>query len=566
MEETNMRLRMIAVTAAVGLMGLLLGSCVSDGRQAVQMEPGDPAEEAAVSAPAEGESASADPFAAWGQGPLEGEFRRDYEREEVDVRLAQFFKLLMSHDYFGQFTRGDPVFEDYLVTYFGLEGGPYYLGRGVERTVYDQDETVRSRYRRVLIDEEGENGESRWWQIRHLQNGEEYLYETLVGPYGVPREIRYRQPGREGYGSRGTSLGEAVVRAEERMSPQEIRDRLAEQRRSEMDGGMIDFYEGIEETSRETITAAGRKVYTIRLEGEMRSEDAGTVAVFYSPDVPGGIVRITMAGQVYAEITGWIDDGRRIIEPDMVQGGGAAAAADTPGSAEAAAAPAESEGSPSAPVRLTPGSPHRGSVAAGETSYYTVPVSSRSDVVVELTGLDGAAALYSFGSDSSFDQWRTGSEGGTPSITEYFVPKGGALYFTVEPMSDRGLQYTVQVRSDQLLDPLGVRTRGDYRSRTEPLQQGENRLLVLPGALNYYELPVQEQDSVTLKVAGLQEGAASFDFLTVADGSYAGLSGMQRSPSEKEISLQGLQSGSTLYFYLVASEQARERELTVTVE
>jgi hypothetical protein len=41
---------------------------------------------------------------------------------------------------------------------------------------------------------------------------------------------------------------------------------------------------------------------------------------------------------------------------------------------------------------------------------------------------------------------------------------------------------------------------------------------------------------------------------------------MQRSPQKKEITLGGLEAGSRLIFFLVASREAREAELTITVE
>jgi hypothetical protein len=139
-------------------------------------------------------------------------------------------------------------------------------------------------------------------------------------------------------------------------------------------------------------------------------------------------------------------------------------------------------------------------------------------------------------------------------------------YFTVQSRDGKGIEYIVRVTANPLLDALGVRTRGEYRDRAQTLQRGSNALTARPGGLSYYELSPAEQGSATLTVEGLEEGQAKFALVAVSGGTYSALSSRKTSASTKQIMIQGVEPGSRLYFYLVTTKDATEREITVTVE
>ncbi|MDY7027275.1 MAG: hypothetical protein SVR04_03145 [Spirochaetota bacterium] len=518
------------------------------------------------------------PFPGWENGPMADSFRRDYTMEEVVQDIVQFHRMLESYDYFGQYTRGDAIFEDYLVTIFGIENGPYYEGKGVELSLYGQNGEVQNSYRRVLLEK---NEDGSLWQQRQSQFQQEIFYETQVGPYGVPREIRYRDVPTGRAVGRSTFLGENVAEVEGQLSPEEIQARLDEERGEEVRMYMPPFYQGLKEAGRETVKAAGREVYTVRFTAEAAAEHISELELYYSPDVPGGVVRLSINGQALAEISEWIDMAEQVIAEDEVMKvdqfaavpveGPAAAPGVGPGAGPGSGSEGyRSEGSADEPVELFVGEEHYGAVLKGEKSYYKVVAPERGDLHCEVMDMNGAGVLQNYVGDSSYSEWRSGSEGGRLNFTEYFVQTGDSIYFTIEAQEDQdipGLAYRVVITSDPMLDSLGVRMYADYRAEAKALETGESvRIEAAPGDLRYFAVQPGDKDELQLTIRNISSGELDFRFLEVLDGSYGGMSGMQRSADEKVIRVNGLSEGSTAYFYLIAAPWIETRPVSVTVE
>ena len=546
----------------------------------------------------------------WEEGPLPDSFRRPLSSQLIDVMvaqqgatqgstqadqpidtekwavfqaLAQFHKMQLSYDYFGQFTTGDMIFEDYLISIYGLEEGPFYPGRGIEMSIYDGEGNVQVRYQRVML-EDSDSG--RWWQVRHSQR-EEILYELFTGPYGVPREVRFLPPGSElgrgpgsepGQPSRGkaesreTMLGQSVAEAESQLSPEQITQALSEDRFRELRSDIPqipEMYGGLEKQTSETIELGGRKVYAYRFSGQLTGSQPGTVNVWISPDIPGRIARISMNEITIAEITGWIDSAERFISEEQLEAGAQNSAA---GSRESTAGdqgsrPARSEGSPSQPVEIVPGTPQRGIVAGGGISYYRLVVNKRSDLQIRLNGMRGSAALYNYGSDESFTDWRNSSEGYEPSITEYYAEPDTVLYFSVEATDNSGAEYSVVAEESTLLDPLGVRMYAPYVEQSELLSRGTaTEIESAAGDLQFFAVETGDNQSMELQVSNLHPELIDFRFLDVLGGSYSQAGGSSTGSGSKVIRLDGLGENSTVYFYLTSAPDSGTRTITVSVK
>jgi hypothetical protein len=496
-------------------------------------------------------------FQDWIDGPQQEGFRREFSIRNVRETLVRFHLLQMSYDYYDQFTRGDHIFEDYLTTYYGLEKGPWFPGKGVERTVYDQNGGARMRYSRVLLSRQ-EGGD--WWQIVQRQGESEILHESLVGPYGIPREIRFIDPGSKAAGSRETMLGESVAEAEAMMSPEEISSRLNEDREEKVREKLPSIYADLEETGRGQVVVAGRSVYAARFTA---STEAGEIALYYSPDTPGGLLRMTFNGDVFMEITDWLENGKRVIDDSDIP-------VSPPGEEGFALDDGSiSEGLPSEPIELRVGEPHYGMVGPDEMSCYTVKAPYRGDLVIDIITECGYVSLYNFQEDNSFSEWVSGTEGTDVEHVTYYVEKGDRIFFGVEGHPEHGpegSEYTIALHLNPLLDPLGVRIYGDYAARAKTLRNGAtHRLRAMRGALEFYRIFVNGTDRMRVEVANVSLEDVDFKFLDVMNGSYGSMGGAWRSKNEKHIELTGLSEGSSVYFYLVTSPSSEPRDVRVRV-
>ncbi len=231
---------------------------------------------------------------------------KTYSEATLRKSLVQFHELLGSFDYFDQFTWGDYIFEDYLTVIYGLENSHFSTGEGSEISIYDKNGKIREKIIRTVIEKNSE-GEI-WWQTEHSRKGEDTVfYEVLVNRYFVPVTVRFRNSETGGLLSRDTMFGESVRDAMLNISEEEIKSKLDEEREDYAVQNLPSIYSRIKNSGSEVITAGGRKIETVHYIGELPSDEGpGTVDIWYSPDIPQGIVRINVNNETAAEISAWI--------------------------------------------------------------------------------------------------------------------------------------------------------------------------------------------------------------------------------------------------------------------
>ncbi len=238
--------------------------------------------------------------------------KKPYSNINFKKTLVQFHESLESFDYFNQFTWGDYVFEDYLTTIFGLEKSFYKEGCGSEISVYDNTGKVSQKIRRSLL--EINNKDEAWWQIEHIgDNGEKIFYEVLTNRFFVPVTVRFKNKETGKGFSRDTMFGESIKDLMLNMRDSEIRKKLNKERTEEALKKFPLIYTNLKNTGFETIEAGGRKIEAVHYQSYLSAEK-GTLDVWYTPEIPFGLVRIMMNKKTVAEITGWIDGAERKIK------------------------------------------------------------------------------------------------------------------------------------------------------------------------------------------------------------------------------------------------------------
>jgi hypothetical protein len=234
------------------------------------------------------------------EGPpeaVDGSLQREFGQSEVLRALVQFHHLVGSFEEFKQYREGFPSYEHYLETVFLLEDGPYYPGRAVSVNLYDEDGAVRHRLTRSLLEE---TARGRWWGIRQVQAGSEIYCEVRVGPRGLPREVRYRHPQSGEVVARRTEADQYAERVLREQGEEYLERELAERRSREMNSNLPVYYPGIVEIRRDEVeTKAGR----LRAAFFSNPDGPRGIAVWYSPDVLGNILKIVKpGGAVLAEL------------------------------------------------------------------------------------------------------------------------------------------------------------------------------------------------------------------------------------------------------------------------
>ena len=303
------------------------------------------------------------------------------------------------------------------------------------------------------------------WRMRYTTGFDdaEAQYEVDVIDGGVPLELRFQPEG-----------SNALAYVPTRMLVE--RDRLvAEGGRAEMQRLMSEFVaEELAETYRRAVPNAevvGEQVVVVAnaayasVHVLVGGDGATQLHLHLSPHAPGYLVlaeafvgedtapRFRTVLEVTEAATDTIfPDARRVTDDDLhlVQ--------EEQERARLAANAWPSEGSVDAPVALSVGEPHFGSVAPGGASYYRIDVDRRSDVYIEMSETDGHAGIEYFATDASFDSWLSASSGGDPS--QQITPAlPGSYYLLVRDLDDDplvGVSYSIAVRQDFVLIPTSV--------------------------------------------------------------------------------------------------------------
>ena len=493
--------------------------------------------------------------------------KKPYSQITLRKSLVQFHELINSFDYFNQFTWGDYIFEDYLTIIYGLDSSVYRTGDGCVISVYDSNGQVRETIGRSVIETNGK-GEI-WWQTEHTREGEEpVFYEVLTNRFSVPVTVRFRNSETGEAFSRDTMFGESVLDAMLSMSDKEIQEKLDEERDEYAVQKLMPVYENIKNIGVEVVEAGGKKIEAVHYQGEIPDNGGtGTLDVWYTPELPHGIVRIIMNRTTVAEITEWISGAERKITEDSPHelpaystGGGSA---DIPESGSA-----YSEGTPGDPVKLSVDEVWEGSVEAEGVSYYFFEVPEQGDVKCTVRDFTGLAELYYYGNDYSYKDWTTGSEGGELDFQEYAARKGDLLYFTVNDISDsysEGEKYYIDIQVDPLLDPLGVRMLNNYSSNPEVLDEGKNRIKISGSDISYFVFVMKEAGNIELIVDNYENEDERFEFIDVDKGSYSSSGYVDKSES-RLINITGLEKGASLYFYHVRKDGLKNKKINITVK
>ena len=480
--------------------------------------------------------------------------------------LVLFHEFLNSYDYFNQFTWGDYIFEDYLTVIYGLVNSPFKKGSGCEMSVYDNTGKIREKFIWSVIDINGK-GEV-WWQTEHRREDEESIfYEVLTNRFSVPVTVRFRNEETGKAFSRDTMFGESVLDASLRMSDDEIQAKLDEERGEDVLNKLLTVYENMKNSGVEKIEAGGKKIEAVHYQSKATDNaETGTLDVWYSPEIPQGIVRIAMNKKTVAEVTGWISGAeRKITENSPYE-----LPAYSTGNSEAkqSAVRTYSEGTAEDPVMLSSEEMWEGSVAPEGKSFYFFKVPSRGDVKCTVSGFTGLAELYFFGNDNSFSNWITGSEGGELDFQAYAAEKGDRLYFTVNDIKDsysEGEKYYIDVQVDPLLDPLGIRMLNKYKTDPEVLERGKNRIKISGSDILYFVYEMEENGNAELLVEDLDNENERFSFIDVEEGSYSSAEDSEVGNIRK-IRITGLKKGARLYFYLARKDNLKNKKINISVK
>jgi hypothetical protein len=277
-------------------------------------------------------------------------------------------------------------------------------------------------------------------------------------------------------------------------------------------------------------------------------DEYGTGADYWiSPDVPGSIVRIVYSSpglESYIvelqELT--VGNTSEIDISEIVEG------------AEVFKS-VGSEGSPPNPVTLMMGEPHAGRVGPGGTSYYRVTAERRADIYIEVQDLWNPAGLYYYGGDPTFFHWRSSSSGSELSAEEYFVEQGTDLFFTVvNTDSVEGREYTITVREDVFLSPVGIGMRGEIYYRARELKTGNSYTETLDiDGLTYYMTKVKRGRHLRISTSGLPAGVEVVWF-EASGGTFSGVY-IQREKGTSTIEVTDVSPGTVCYFYVVGDTE-----------
>lgn len=493
------------------------------------------------------------------------EIKNPYTEFTLKKSLVQFHEILSSYDYFSQFIWGDYIFEDCLTIIYGLESGQYEDGEGTEVSVYDNNGQVSEIIKRSVVESNGK--EEIWWQTEHVKGEKVVFYELLTNRFSVPVSVHFRNPENGKAFSRDTMFGESVRDAALSMSEDEIRAKLTEERNEDAVNKLYPIYENIKELGIETIEAGERKLKAVHYSAVLSEAGGGTLDVWYSPDIPQGIIRIVKDGQVVAEITAWLTGAEKQIteeNPDELP-------VYSTGTDDVIyeSSSSYSEGTAADPVKLDFEEIWEGSVEPEGVSYYYFEVPYRGDVNCTVSGFEGLAELYYYGSDYSFTDWITGSEGSELDFQNYFAEKGDVIYFTINDIQDNyseGDRYFIDISINPLLERDGILMINKYRENPHILKEGKNRLKVSGDEILYFLYKKRGSGNTEILIENYSSEDEIFNFIDAENSSYISAGGFEQDDGKKSITVEGLEDGAELYFYMVRKAELKSKKITIIVK
>ncbi len=368
-------------------------------------------------------------------------FADAYPRSAVPEDVVPAFRLeqiLMSIDYFNQFLWGDTIFEDYLYRIFRLDKGTFTPGSGVTVDVAYGGGTIT--IEQALL---GTEEDSSWWSL-HISGSDTDIYcEVLVHSLGVPVLIRYRNPETGAYHERPALIGQGLDEAVQSMGQEAIEAEIKKEISRDFEGVFTRQYADLQITGQVEYDSPAGTISAVSAVKDMG--DSGSVQYLFSPEIGGGLVSIKMDRDGSTNTVAQLIDVKTGYTPLIT-----ASNVVPEQNEESSFAAYESEGSIDFPVPLEMNMQYYGTVAFGETSYYSFEPSEDMDILIELSEITGYVSLSDYGVDDTFWALRSAASG-TESITlEHFSAKAGRmLYFSVDDSlgeNPDGVQYMIQVR------------------------------------------------------------------------------------------------------------------------
>jgi len=473
-----------------------------------------------------------------------------YDLKSLLTPVVQFSYFSMSFDYFNQFVwDDDDIFPDYLFRIFKNEFSNYKQGQGTTLTATNREGTVTSILNKALltINEDG----SKWWQVAYTIEESSVFYEVLVSPEGVPLQIRYLDPETGRKHQSIPFIAEDLTAVKKKIPIEDFRAGIEKERVEELEREWSFLFARPEIIGEEIIEVKAGKFMAVHLRDGQPGKSGQVVDYWISPDVAGSILKMTFS--IHGEAPEYT------VELTELKGGFLPRIdeAETVGGQDFQEQGFVSEGSPDNPVELTMGEPYYGTVGAEETSFYKVDVKKRADIYIEAYDLLGYAELIYYGRDSSFQDWRSSSEGGALNIEDYFVKPRTTLYFAIGDYADEysnGESYTITVTDDYLLSRTGIMMRGEIYDQAIELKTGHIYSQTLNReALNYYQATAKRGPNLRITVKGLPLHAELFWFDT-RNSSYENAYTSYKNGA-KVIEVMGVKPNTECFFYIVGDTE-----------
>lgn len=473
-----------------------------------------------------------------------------YTLESLLVPVIQMNDFKMSLDYFDQFLEyNDYIFPDYLFQILGMENTTYQPGEGTVLYGKPGNGSLSFTYEKALLSRD-DSGNS-WWQMRIEFNGRELFLEVLSNKYDIPLKIRSidleTDFGFEIVPDIAFDFENAINEVPAEQLAASVQDKIGQN----ISEGLSTFFTNPEIIGEEIVETHAGKFITVLVRDSY--SDTEWVNYWLSPDVPGGIVRISFIrdGVLESNVTELIELSdsveSRIPEDNvfpMVIGN---YDNDIPGRLE----PGVSDGSSQSPILLYPEEIYYGSVGDGEISYYKFNVDRRSDLFIEVEGLEGEAELIYYGEDSKYYDWTVSSQGSSLNIEDYMADGGETVYFSVNDIADEysiGEYYSINVYQSYILDSIGIMMKGDIYNNAVELASGRNHSLSVGyDGLDYYKTTVKKGSTLLISVLN-EPDFGSLIWFDTKNGSYSGVSSEWGS-GNRTITINGLEPGTVCYYY-----------------
>ena len=474
-----------------------------------------------------------------------------YTLESLLLPVLQMSNFMMSMDYFSQFLDyNDYIFPDYLFTLLAMETDTYNPGEGTVLLGDSGSGLPVFKFEKAFLAKTDDD--DTWWRYLMLNGENDLSIEVLVNSFGVPAKIRFENSESGQKFEIVPDLAIDFERAITEVPPDQLSASIAEKiNRSISESFSMRFVNPVIVGEELVKTKAGEFMAVLIRDFETESNTAN---YWLSPDVPGGIVRVSVTDSTGEEshITELIKISKHteayFSGEDIIPYSSYGSFDEDVISAE----PGSSEGSVDSPVSVYPYEEHYGSVGDEGISYYKYTNTKRADLFIEVYGFEGSAELIYFGNDSTFENWTTSSEGSSLNIEDYMVLPGETVYFSVNDIIDEysiGEYYTIFINQNPILDPIGIMMKGDIYDNAEELESGKSYSLIAGSeGLDYYKTTVKKGSTLVIEILN-EPDFGNLLWFDTGNGSYSGMYSDWGSDNSKTIKVEGLEPGTVCYYY-----------------